>query len=99
MADLKLAKLPDRTPGKLTVTISPDLNRALAEYAELYRDTYGESETVAELVPFMLEAFLASDRGFAKARKHGMPRPTVSTRTKEAPPGPPAASSSLGRGT
>lgn len=40
----------------------------------LYRATYGESETVAELIPFMLEAFLDSDRAFAKARKRGCRR-------------------------
>src|SRR3546814_3149228 len=34
-----------------------------------YRATYGEAESVADLIPFMLGAFLESDRGFAKARK------------------------------
>lgn len=29
MADLKLAKLPDRTPVKLSITITPDLQAAL----------------------------------------------------------------------
>lgn len=66
---LKLAKLPDRTPVKITVTVGADLNQALQDYAALYRATYGEAETVAELIPFMLEAFLDSDRAFAKARK------------------------------
>jgi hypothetical protein len=69
MPELKLARLPDRTPAKITITVSSDLNRALNEYAEIYRETYGETETVAELIPFMLGAFLESDRGFAKARK------------------------------
>ena len=68
MADLKLGKLPDRTPVKLTVTIPPDLAEALASYAVLYKETYQQEETVAELVPAMLRAFLESDRGFAKAR-------------------------------
>ena len=69
MPELKLAKLPDRTPAKITFTASPELNRALNEYAEIYREMYGEAETVPELIPFMLDAFLESDRGFAKARK------------------------------
>jgi len=68
MSELKLAKLPDRTPVKLTIVITPDLQQALADYAEVYRDTYGETEAVADLVPFMLRSFLESDRGFAKAR-------------------------------
>lgn len=68
MADLKLAKLPDRTPVKLNVTITPDLLTALQTYAAIYSATYGVEEPVAELVPAMLAAFLESDRGFAKAR-------------------------------
>jgi len=69
MTDLKLGKLPDRTPVKLTITIAPSLNCALQTYAELYRETYGHAEPVAELIPYMLEGFLASDRNYAKARK------------------------------
>src|ERR1044071_163281 len=69
MPELKLAKLPDRVPVKLTITVQPDLAQALREYAAIYRATYGEAESVEELVPFMLASFLESDRGFAKARK------------------------------
>jgi hypothetical protein len=69
MSELKLAKLPDRTPIRLTLSITPDLNQALADYADLYREIYGQSEAVADLVPFMLRAFLESDRAFAKARQ------------------------------
>lgn len=68
---LKLAKLPDRTPAKITITVSAELNQVLHRYAALYRDTYGEAESVTELIPFMLDAFLDSDRDFAKARKEG----------------------------
>ena len=50
MSDLKLAKLPDRTPVKVTITVSPDLNRALHAYAEIYRETYGAAESVPELI-------------------------------------------------
>ena len=69
MPDLKLSKLPDRMPVKVTITVAPELNMALQAYAELYREAYGEAEPVAELIPYMLERFLADDRGFAKARK------------------------------
>ena len=71
MPDLKLAKLPDRTPAKITFTASAELNQALGQYAEMYRAAYGEAEPVAELIPFMLESFLDGDRAFAKARKSG----------------------------
>jgi hypothetical protein len=69
--DLKLAKLPDRTPVKLTITIMPDLHDSLREYARCYAETYGSEEPVTELVPAMLAAFLESDRTFARQRAGG----------------------------
>ncbi|TWB77211.1 hypothetical protein FBZ87_10323 [Nitrospirillum amazonense] len=74
---LKLAKLPDRTPVRLTVTLSPELHQRLQGYAALYRATYGETEAVAELVPFMLDAFLDSDRAYAKAQREELPMAEV----------------------
>ena len=73
MPELKLGKLPDRTPVKIAITVSPDLNQALRDYAA----TYGEGESVADLIPFMLSSFLDSDRGFAKARKEAPIDPPV----------------------
>ncbi len=69
MTELKLGKLPDRTPIKLGITITPDLKAALQAYAAIYAETYGVEEPIAELVPAMLTAFLDGDRGFAKARE------------------------------
>lgn len=69
MAELRLAKLPDRTPVKLTVSLSPDLHQALADYAALYREIYGEAEPVQELIPAMLASFLDGDRHFARHRR------------------------------
>ena len=69
MPELKLSKLPDRVPVKMTFTAPPDLAQGLREYAAVYRATYGEAESVEELIPFMLASFLEGDRGFAKARK------------------------------
>jgi hypothetical protein len=66
---LKLAKLPDRTPIKIALTVTPDLAHALADYAALYNRAYADKAEVADLIPAMLENFLASDRAFAKARK------------------------------
>lgn len=68
MPEIKLGRLPDRTPVKISISILPELNQALVEYAAVYEQTYGQSETIAELIPHMLGAFLASDREFAKAR-------------------------------
>ncbi|MGN6514655.1 MAG: DUF2274 domain-containing protein [Rhizomicrobium sp.] len=66
---MKLGKLPDRTPVKIAMTISPELNRMLQEYAAFYAKAYGSEETVAELCPYMLQAFMDADKGFQKARK------------------------------
>lgn len=69
MPELKLARLPDRTPVKLAIAVTPDLHLMLQQYAALYAEAYGREESVTELVPAMLAAFLESDRGFAKARR------------------------------
>lgn len=66
---MKLNKLPDRTPVKLAITVSPDLSLRLAAYAEAYKQEYGQDEKVTELIPFMLDQFLSADRKFrGKAR-------------------------------
>lgn len=82
MPELKLARLPDRVPVKLTITVQPDLAQALREYAAVYHATYGEAESVEELVPFMLTSFLEGDRGFAKARKDVPELPVVDARPR-----------------
>lgn len=69
MADLKLPKLPDRTAVKLTIGLPPDLHQRLADYAEAYEAAYGQREAVADLIPFMLRAFLDSDRAFQRRRQ------------------------------
>lgn len=68
MLQIKLPKLPDRTPIKLAITVTPDLHRALSDYAAIYCQTYGTNEPISEIVPHMLESFLSADRGFQKAR-------------------------------
>ncbi|MET3473426.1 hypothetical protein ABIC78_003978 [Novosphingobium sp. 1529] len=69
MPELKLARIPDRTPIKLTVMVMPDLHVALTDYARIYADTYGREEPVVELIPAILSTFLDSDRGFVRARE------------------------------
>ncbi|HYE29073.1 MAG TPA: DUF2274 domain-containing protein [Allosphingosinicella sp.] len=69
MAGLRLGKLPDRTPVKVTISLSPELNQALGEYAALYQETYGHPEPVQELIPAMLNSFLEGDKLFARRRR------------------------------
>jgi hypothetical protein len=66
VADLKLPKLPDRTPVKLTITLTPDLKQALEAYGELYERTYGRSEPIGELAVAILARFLESDKAFVR---------------------------------
>lgn len=68
MPDLKLARLPERTPVKITLTLPPELHQGLQAYAALYAEAYGSEETIADLVPAMLANFLDSDRAFSKTR-------------------------------
>ena len=63
---MKLAKLPDRTLIKVNVVLAPSLAKRLHDYADFYAETYGSREEVAELIPFMLEAFLEADPDFRR---------------------------------
>jgi hypothetical protein len=69
MTGLRLGKLPDRTPVRITIAIAPDLHQALADYAELYRETYGQEAPVQDLIPAMLDIFLEGDKTFARRRR------------------------------
>lgn len=66
---LRIAKLPNLTPVKLTVSLEPEVHRLLEDYAQVYKDSYGEVVKPVELVPLMISGFLNSDTGFKKARK------------------------------
>ena len=67
--NLKIGKLPDMTPTKLSINVTPDLKSDLDVYAQLYQQAYGDKQNVANLIPLMLEGFLASDSGFKKAKR------------------------------
>lgn len=73
---LRLAKLPDRTPKRMTITVVPDLADALSDYADIYATSYGAREKPEALIPAMLETFLGSDAGFKRARRalHASPQ-------------------------
>jgi hypothetical protein len=56
MADIKLARIPDRTPVRIALSISPDLDRSLRDYARFYQASYGHEVPIAELIPGHAEA-------------------------------------------
>jgi len=69
MGGIKLGKLPDRAPVKISISVTPDLFAALNAYADAYEVTYGRRESVPDLIPFMLDRFITSDRSFRRTRK------------------------------
>lgn len=76
---LKLSKLPNRTPVKVTSTFPPDVHEALADYARIYEQIHREQEKIEDLVPYMIAAFLEGDKGFQKARKQLTAPPSNTT--------------------
>lgn len=70
MMKLKLGPLPDDKPVKLTLELPASLHRDLTAYAEvLARETGQPIADPIRLIAPMLERFIATDRGFAKARR------------------------------
>ncbi|MBA6418152.1 DUF2274 domain-containing protein [Pseudomonas sp. 5Ae-yellow] len=64
---LRLGPLPSNQTTKLTFVCPASLKADLDRYAALHAQTYGEAVDAVTLIPYMLEAFMARDRGFRKA--------------------------------
>ena len=70
MSKLKLGPLADDKPVKLSLELPAALHRDLVAYAEaLARETGQPAADPVRLIVPMLERFIATDRGFAKARR------------------------------
>ena len=70
MAKLKLGTIESDKPVKLAVTLPAAVHRDLMIYAQtLARETGQHAFDPTKLIPHMLARFMATDRGFAKARK------------------------------
>ena len=70
MTKLKLGPLPDDKPVKVTVELPAALSRDLIAYAEVLARQSGQPVAdPAKLIVPMLDRFMATDRGFAKARR------------------------------
>ncbi|HFZ2534893.1 TPA: DUF2274 domain-containing protein [Pseudomonas aeruginosa] len=63
---LRLGPLPRQDVTKLTFACPVSLKADLDRYASLHSQTYGEVVDAATLIPHMLGAFMAGDRGFRK---------------------------------
>ncbi|NDK37058.1 DUF2274 domain-containing protein [Rhodovulum sulfidophilum] len=70
MTKLKLGPIPDDKPVKLTVEVPAELHRDLIAYGEILGQEAGQGPIQpAKLIVPMLERFIATDRGFTKARR------------------------------
>ncbi|SFD63356.1 hypothetical protein SAMN05428997_13714 [Bosea sp. CRIB-10] len=70
MTKLKLGLLADDKPVKISVELPASLHRDLVAYAEvLARETNQPAAEPVKLIVPMLERFIATDRGFASARR------------------------------
>ena len=69
MAKLKLGLIADHKPVKVTLDLPASLHRDLVVYADVLGRQAGQAiaDPIKLIVP-MLERFIATDRGFAKAR-------------------------------
>jgi hypothetical protein len=54
---------------KVAEALAASRAQRLQEYADFYAETYGSREEVAELIPFMLWAFLDGDVNFRRTRR------------------------------
>ncbi|AVO42574.1 DUF2274 domain-containing protein [Simplicispira suum] len=66
---LRLGPLPRGESVKLTFVCPASLKTELDRYAALHAQTYGEAVDAVTLIPHMLEAFMAGDRGFRRGRQ------------------------------
>jgi len=72
---LRLGPLPDLQTVKLTFACPARLKVDLDHYAALHAQTYGEVVEAVTLIPLMLDAFMAGDRGFRRrGTAHGPQR-------------------------
>ena len=68
MTKLKLGPIADDRPVKIALELPAALHRDLTDYGRLLAEG-GTPIEPAKLIAPMLERFIATDRGFAKARR------------------------------
>jgi hypothetical protein len=69
MPKLRIGALPDDRPVKVTTELPAAVHRDLIAYAEALARENGQRIEPAKLIAPMLARFMATDRGFAKARR------------------------------
>ncbi|XHB98395.1 DUF2274 domain-containing protein [Nitratireductor sp. ac15] len=81
MAKLKLGPITDDKPVKVSLELPATVHRDLVAYAQvLARETGRSVGDPVKLISPMIERFMATDRGFVKARRDGeRGRPSASS--------------------
>lgn len=74
---LRLGPLPKTESTKLTFACPASLKSDLDRYAAVHAQAYGEAVDAVTLIPHMLEAFIAGDRGFRKDSPPAVPKPPL----------------------
>ena len=73
---LRLGPLPKTGDVKLTFAFPASLKPDLDRYTALHAQVYGKAVDAEKLIPHMLEAFMAGDRGFKRTQpKNGKAAP------------------------
>lgn len=88
MAKLKLGPIHNEKPVKVIIELPGTLHRDLLAYADILARETGQPVTDAvKLVVPMLEKFIATDREFAKARRHVEQFASATTKPQLSGPG------------
>lgn len=68
MSTLKLGRIPDERPVKLTIEVPAPLHRKLIAYGEALARETGQAEPIppAKIAPAMIAGYIDSDKEFAK---------------------------------
>ena len=74
---LRLGPLPKTESTKLTFACPASLKANLDRYAAVHAQAYGEAVDAVTLIPHMLEAFIAGDRGFRQDSTPASPKPPL----------------------
>ena len=73
---LRLGPLPKTESTKITFSCPISLKAELDRYAALHAQAYGDAVDAVTLIPYMLDAFMAGDRGFKRTHlKNGKATP------------------------
>ena len=69
MTELRLGRLPNRTPAKLALTLWNELDEHLKLYAQMHSAQTGVEVSAADIAPQMLADYIEGDREFARILK------------------------------